>query len=202
MARGDRVELTCGTCGTNFNRLKSQVKGKEAHFCNMACSRARYGKNLEGLYKKSSSPGHPLGSRVSEHRIILYRLIGPGEHPCHWCRTPVSWTPGGRTREGSLVVDHLDGDRKNNAPENLAPSCHGCNCNRSRKDLIADGDVYVTFGNGRRQRARLGSCLTCGVETRTAVSARAECGRFCSHSCRSKWTMKNRREGPKPIPPV
>lgn len=66
---------------------------------------------------------HPLAvgnSEVLEHRAVLYSEIGPGSHNCHWCGIQVSWGCG-------LVVDHLNGDRVDNTPENLVPSCDSCN---------------------------------------------------------------------------
>jgi hypothetical protein len=46
----------------------------------------------------------------------------------------VKWTTGGKGRgchEGALVVDHLDGDRYNNALNNLVPACSSCNTARA-----------------------------------------------------------------------
>lgn len=72
---------------------------------------------------------HPLAHRgsVREHRVILYDEIGPGLHPCHWCKKPVSWD-GDRIH--GLHVDHLNNDRLDNRPENLVPSCLQCNWTR------------------------------------------------------------------------
>jgi hypothetical protein len=41
----------------------------------------------------------------------------------------VTWTKRARneSRIGDLVVDHLDSNTKNNALENLVPSCNSCN---------------------------------------------------------------------------
>lgn len=70
--------------------------------------------------------GHPLADRVgrvAEHRRVLYDAIGPGPHPCHWgCGKVLGW--GGVS---GLNADHLDGDRLNNALDNLVPSCGPCN---------------------------------------------------------------------------
>ena len=69
--------------------------------------------------------GHPLAigrGIVAEHRYVLYEEIGPGPHPCYWCGTPRDW--GGQT---GINVDHLDDDPLNNDPDNLVPSCCGCN---------------------------------------------------------------------------
>jgi hypothetical protein len=75
---------------------------------------------------------HPLagrGGHLYEHRKVLYDAIGIGPHPCHWCGTPVNWVKGLCTR-GSLVPDHLDGDKANNHRSNLVPACNRCNANR------------------------------------------------------------------------
>lgn len=61
------------------------------------------------------------------HRRVLYEAIGPGEHDCHWCRAPVAWLAEG---DAALIVDHLDDDKLNNAPDNLVPSCNACNVTR------------------------------------------------------------------------
>jgi hypothetical protein len=82
---------------------------------------------------------HPLtrgnaGPRVFAYRIALYDAIGPGPRPCNWCGDEVNWTSGeGRgSRIGTLIVDHLDGNWKNNDLSNLVASCQPCNVLRGR----------------------------------------------------------------------
>ena len=72
---------------------------------------------------------HPLADhgQVFEHRVVLHAKIGGVEHRCTWCTRPVRWA------DGSLHVDHLDGDRQNNDPSNLVPACLVCNLARGRK---------------------------------------------------------------------
>jgi len=65
-----------------------------------------------------------LSSFRSSRPRMLYAVVGAGLHPCHWCKRPVGWT-------ADLEVDHLDDDRANNTPANLAPSCHACNAGRA-----------------------------------------------------------------------
>jgi hypothetical protein len=85
-------------------------------------------------YRTTYRPGHPVASargHAQLHRVVLYDAIGPGQHPCHWCGTPVEWAFGQRgTPAGALVSDHVDGDRLNNALVNLVPSCGVCNGHR------------------------------------------------------------------------
>lgn len=74
--------------------------------------------------------GHPLAQTtgiLAEHRKVLYDKIGPGPHYCHWnCGKLLEW--GGIK---GIIADHLDDNGLNNDPENLVPSCHRCNWNRT-----------------------------------------------------------------------
>lgn len=75
---------------------------------------------------------HPLriaDKPMYEHRKVLYDHIGIGPHPCHWCGSMVNWIKG-RCTLGSLVPDHLDGNKQNNVPANLVPACNRCNATR------------------------------------------------------------------------
>lgn len=84
-------------------------------------------------YRQVSAPGHPLANiygHVLEHRKVLYDTIGPGPHPCYGCGIPVNWEAG--ITDSALIVDHLDFDRADNAPANLAPSCNPCNVRRTQ----------------------------------------------------------------------
>jgi hypothetical protein len=82
----------------------------------------------------SGQHDHPLANKsgsITEHRKILYETLGAGTHPCHWCSMPVRWqrcTVG--CTKGTLVPDHLDGDKTNNHPSNLVPACNRCNAVR------------------------------------------------------------------------
>lgn len=84
-------------------------------------------------YVVFNRPEHPLatkGGLVLGHRMVLFDQIGPGEHPCRWCSTTVSWDKTWPKDSDALVVDHLDGVRHNNDPANLVPSCQACNQRR------------------------------------------------------------------------
>jgi len=71
------------------------------------------------------------GRRGRQHRDVLYRAIGPGQHPCHWCGRLVDWAKPYPANSDGLTVDHLDFDPANNELANLAPSCGSCNVKRA-----------------------------------------------------------------------
>lgn len=93
-------------------------------------------------YRTVPAKGHPLAhanGRAYEHRVVLYDLIGPGPHPCHWCGELVEWLPKGAP--GELQPDHLNDDGGDNRPENLVPSCRRCNTTRAvqrRSDALRE----------------------------------------------------------------
>lgn len=147
-------------------------------------------------------PDHPLAGKngyVSEHRVVLYEKIGAGPHPCHWCGTEVHWTKAvqGTGHKGMLVGDHINGDPLDNRPDNLVPSCQGCNVGRVRR--LPDDVLAVTQSNGTRRRAVERSCEQCGATFLTSLDqVRVGKGRFCSMSCARKTPRAQMYGPPKP----
>lgn len=85
-----------------------------------------------GYIALTNVKNHPLANKdgcVYEHRYVLFEAIGPGPHQCHWCSASVDWIKG-KCLKGSLVPDHLDGNKHNNALSNLVPACNRCNATR------------------------------------------------------------------------
>ncbi|WP_435233349.1 HNH endonuclease [Micromonospora aurantiaca (nom. illeg.)] len=89
--------------------------------------------SLGRMYRALNLPRHPLAGKsgkVYEHRAVLFDRIGPGAHGCHWCGSVVHWDP---TDGPALQVDHLNSLKDDNRPENLVPSCGGCNVARAQQ---------------------------------------------------------------------
>lgn len=94
----------------------------------------------EGYFILVSQQGHPLAARYPEStglfggdlprgRKTLWDTLGctsrECEHRCHWCSALLTWSG-----QDGICVDHLDGDRLNDCPENLVVSCRVCNLKR------------------------------------------------------------------------
>jgi hypothetical protein len=141
-----RTELlwkpTTERCGVEH--CPKPPRSRHTEWCEMHYMRLRRHGTLErksragayitdnGYIRLNGQPRHPLGPSVLAHRAVLYDVIGPGEHPCHWCRRAVSWDQTYPRRPGALVVDHVDGNTVNNAVANLVPACAACNLKRAR----------------------------------------------------------------------
>ena len=78
-------------------------------------------------YQHIHAPAHPLCNKgqiyVPEHRIVLYEAIGPDPMCCELCGKQLTWA--------TCDVDHIDENPRNNARENLRPTCRQCNISRN-----------------------------------------------------------------------
>lgn len=109
------------------------TRSKKSSLCDSCYSRKRRTGKVEkirhrGWYQTKagyvlsySQKDHPLAinGKVFQHRMLLYDLIGPGEHPCYWCGMLLLW--------GQITVDHLNEIKHDNRHENLVVSCNKCN---------------------------------------------------------------------------
>jgi hypothetical protein len=101
-------------------------------------------------YRLVYAPNHPLAtpgqkSRVYEHRAVYFAEHGEGPFACRWCSQTVTWS--------DMHVDHLDDDRANNDPANLAASCPTCNQWRGHNKMVrtARAKAKQLEWNGKRQ---------------------------------------------------
>ncbi len=146
-------------------------------------------------------PSHELAGAngyVLASRAALFASIGPGEHACHWCGAAVRWATGLRgNHDGVLIVDHLDGDKLNDAEGNLAPSCWVCNTNRAKtaRAHVSDDETFIVRRNGTRLRAMRRICQHCGAEFLAPLGEASNGGaRFCGRSCARKAEHQQRRK--------
>jgi hypothetical protein len=124
----DKARVARGFCAMHISRV---YRHGDPH---AGPSRAGQGYRRPEGYVMIGRKGHPLaqGARQNAwlHRVVLYDAIGPGPHGCHWCGVLVAWKPADFCER--LVVDHLDGDPRNNDRSNLVPACQPCNISRHR----------------------------------------------------------------------
>ena len=110
-----RINVPCLVCGKVFARYLSEISKSGRNFCSLSCKGIAYrGKGnpkwrggstpAKGGYIYDYCPDHPYKNKdgyVLRHRLILESVLGryllPGE-----------------------IAHHIDGDKNNNAPENLA----------------------------------------------------------------------------------
>ena len=114
--------------------------------------------------RASVGKDHPMRAlypdgRTLRSRVVLWEKLEGKNAPCHWCGETVRW------EDGTLCADHLQAPRTDDRPENLVPSCRGCNSNRG------DGT-----GHGRRPVVK---CPTCGKDfLRNRITST-----YCSIAC-------------------
>lgn len=83
-----------------------------------------------------NAEGHPLAGykgTMPYHRFVCFESMGrPHASACVHCGYLLPWKTTLTPAQPHVVnVDHMDGDKSNNDPANLAPSCGWCNANRS-----------------------------------------------------------------------
>lgn len=132
-----KLDCSCDFCGKQFFRYKSQTKGKRHLFCSRECAHAfetkalnpeGYQKNFEKSraflrehakeFNKSRMTKEVRAklreSRLGTGRGISYtKLYGRHEHRV------VAEQMLGRPLLPGEVVHHIDGNKRNNRPENL-----------------------------------------------------------------------------------
>jgi len=95
--------------------------------------------NYQHAYLKTTEPDHPLATangQVPTHRKAFFDAFGWGPHPCLWCHHSVLFNSGPEDTPPMLVVDHIDGNKRNNNLDNLAAACDWCNVHRTLWALI------------------------------------------------------------------
>jgi len=183
---------TCEICGVSFT-AEYRANRPARRFCGHQCSGTARRKHIHpSKYKLVWAPHHPLtthkAQQLTEHRAILWEKIGPGPHTCHRCGAFVTWVIGGTgTAIGELIVDHINRNKRDNAPNNLAPSCRACNGlnHDTYRNAIQDDEPFLVHAaTGHRYRAVKSTCINCGKEFIGQRAKRSKpASKYCSRQC-------------------
>lgn len=108
-------------CETHFYRVRRngtlEVKPLPEHYITKAGYVILYGSD----HAMANSAGNAY-----QHRIVAYEAHNGVCPNCYWCDTDLDWE--------SAVIDHLNEDKQDNTPGNLAVSCN--KCNRARGAIL------------------------------------------------------------------
>lgn len=160
-----KASSRCKNCTDEYNK-EWQLANPEKY----RASRENWRRENEGHtyktpagYVKFVGYEHPVAnpSGITQyHRVVLFDKIGPGEHKCYWgCGRVLSWEKKYPQSLDALVVDHLNGVRDDNRPENLVPSCAPCNSSVSRLSRAKPKGDCSFEGCGRVEHTN-GLCKT------------------------------------------
>lgn len=163
------IILECAFCTKLFERKEKSVKWREKnfpgchHFCSLACAASKPGTRTVACFTCGANvvltPSHRLsksGNYFCSRRcaaITNNKIYKRKENHPNWNGGKASYRYGrkltrcsecGETRYYLLTVNHKDGDRSNNAPENLEDLC--ANCHITRHLTVRNGRLVVRWG--------------------------------------------------------
>lgn len=160
-----KASSRCKKCTDEYNKVWQEANPEKYKAARENWRRENEGHTYKAPsgYVKFIGFEHPVAnpSGITQyHRVVLFDKIGPGEHECYWgCGRMLSWDKKYPQSLDALVVDHLNGIRDDNRPENLAPSCAPCNAGVSRRSRsLPKGDCSFE-GCGRGEHTK-GLCKT------------------------------------------
>lgn len=112
--RRSKKKLNCLQCGIVLDNNKSRC-------CSAACHQRYHQEQFINAWLSGSEVGTTKGSSVSSRiRRYLFEKYSCKCARCQWCEiNPVSG-------KSPLEVEHIDGNSKNNSPENLTLLCPNC----------------------------------------------------------------------------
>ena len=132
----------CEFCGKEFTAKK---KYSNHFFCSLNCSnnyhaRSKYEKVVKE-WKEGKEPGY-IPSTGQLRKSIRKYLIEQSDYKCSKCGFS-----GNNVKTGNsiLQINHIDGDYKNNSPENLEVLCPNCHA-------MTETYGSLNSGRGRPQR--------------------------------------------------
>ena len=175
------------------NELSASSIHAYRKFCSNLCRRqARKPPRIDivtfdGNYLQISGPcldGHPALNKwgiARVHVVLAYDKYGFENLQCHWCKCELEWKFGKFQKNSEIkkvYVDHVDGNKINNWPDNLVLSCCKCNMHRIR--------TFKSRSDGSKKASRTnngpGKCSVCEHWFSSRMSYTGHTGRGCKDS--------------------
>lgn len=133
-----RIKSICLSCDTEFEFLPSQTVGR---YCSNKCQQDYIYKNVISEWKAGSDI-HTKSSAFKVSKYIRRYLFEQANNKCTLC----GWGEiNPTTKKSPLEIDHIDGNCKNNRPENLRLICPNCHS-------LTPTYRSLNKGNGNKER--------------------------------------------------
>lgn len=133
-----RVKSICLSCDAEFEWLPSQSIGK---YCSNKCQQDYIYKNVIKEWKVGSDI-HTENASFKVSKYIRRYLFEQANNKCTLC----GWGEiNPTTKKSPLEIDHIDGNCKNNRPENLRLICPNCHS-------LTPTYRSLNKGNGNKER--------------------------------------------------
>jgi hypothetical protein len=133
-----RVKSICLSCDAEFDWLPSQSIGK---YCSNKCQQDYIYKNVIKEWKVGNDI-HTENASFKVSKYIRRYLFEQANNKCTLC----GWGEiNPTTKKSPLEIDHIDGNCKNNRPENLRLICPNCHS-------LTPTYRSLNKGNGNKER--------------------------------------------------
>lgn len=124
-------------------------------------------------YIKAYVGGHVLACKdgyVYQHRLVVFDKYGIELPPCELCGALSNWF------SRDTHIDHIDCNKKNNAPENLRVLCNRCNVKRTKRTPELEPNAMLLTVDGRSLTATQWAREPNVKVTGATIRRRLKCG--------------------------
>jgi len=112
---GSKVTYACERCGRTKTTYKSHYDKSKRHFCSRACNMATMNAELNPTRMTESTKEKLRAARLDSGQGKTYTKV----HGIHEHRLVAANMILGRKLRPGEIVHHIDGNKRNNSPDNL-----------------------------------------------------------------------------------